>query len=56
MLYNKQGQQVNVPTKFNSRENPNMFRDLREVKEPSKDGHGKMFNIGTRARMRDDVQ
>jgi hypothetical protein len=62
MLLNNNGQIVKVADKFKSRDNPNMFRSLREVHEP-KDGHrfGSMFNLGTRAnfksaRQQDDVQ
>ena len=52
MLYNRQGQEVKVNIKFNSKDNPNMFKDLVERKEPSPLGHGKMFNLGTRAKFK----
>ena len=35
MLYNKQGQQVVVPAKYNSIDNPGVFRPLREKLESS---------------------
>ena len=54
MLYNQNGQIVNIDKKYNSKEQPHMFADLLEVLEP-KDGHhhGSMFSIEERAKLID---
>jgi hypothetical protein len=53
MLLNSEGNEVKVPAKFNSKDNPNMFRELREIHEPKEVGHGDMFHLGTRARFKE---
>ena len=53
MLRNAQNQIVNVPSKFNTKDNPSLFADLRETKElsdPCGRGTGGMFSLGTRAK------
>ena len=59
MLYNQHNQPVHIADKFNSKDNPNMFKHLVEHKIP-KDCHcGKMFNLGERAcfkQIADDIQ
>ena len=50
MLVNQANQQVNIPAKFNSKEHPNMFKNLVEKKEPRDPYHGTMFSLQERAR------
>jgi hypothetical protein len=52
MLLNSAGQVVNLPKQVNSHTHPDLFRNLREVLVPSEKGHGKMFNMETRARIK----
>lgn len=52
MLLNQQGQVVHVNKKFNIKDNPNMFINLREIKEPTEVGHGNWFNLGVRAKFK----
>ena len=52
MLLNKQGQQVQVDKRFNSVDNPGMFRNLREKLEPATHKHDKMFRLDQRAKMK----
>ena len=52
MLYNNQGQQVVVPTKMNSTDNPGVFKPLYEKLEsnnPNGRGLDGMFSIEQRA-------
>ena len=52
MLYNSKGQQVVVPAKMNSTDNPRVFRPLYEKLEPSNPvgrGLDGMFSIEQRA-------
>ena len=51
MLYNRQGQEIKVDHKFNSKEHPRMFKHLVEVKDPLPPA-GKMFRIEERARFK----
>lgn len=49
MLYNQQGQQVNVDKKYNSNDHAHIFFNLRE-KHENKDGHKHpMFRLDQRA-------
>lgn len=50
-LYNKQGKKVNIPAKFNSKENPRMFLDIIEKLEPLPP-IGKLFQLGERAKFK----
>lgn len=51
MLYNRQGQEVKVDKKYNSKEHPWMFAELIETKDPLPPA-GKMFRIEERARFK----
>ena len=53
MLRNTQNQIVNVPPKFNTKDNPSLFADLKETKElidPCGRGTNGMFSINERAK------
>ena len=53
MLYNSKQQVVHIPAKFNTKDNPSLFADLRETKElsdPYGRGTGGMFSLGERAK------
>ncbi len=53
MLYNSKQQVVHIPAKFNTKDNPSLFADLRETKElsdPCGRGTGGMFSLGERAK------
>lgn len=51
MLFNKTGDQVVIPRKFNSETNPNMFKHLREKLWPETHKGHKMFRMEERARI-----
>lgn len=51
MLYNANGNLVKINPKFNSRENPNIFVPLREVKD-TLPAVGHMFNLCIRAKFK----
>ena len=53
MLRNAKNQIVNVPAKFNTKDNPSLFANLRETKElsdPNGRSTGGMFSISERAK------
>lgn len=49
MLYNSNGQRVKLDKKFNSKENPNLMKQFKEILEPADKYHGTMFQLGERA-------
>lgn len=51
MLLNRQGQEVKVDHKFNSKDHPNQFIHLVEMKDPLPPA-GKMFRIEERAKFK----
>ena len=54
MLYNSKQQVVHIPAKFNTKDNPSLFADLRETKElsdPCGRGTNGMFNIEHRCKV-----
>ena len=53
MLRNAQNQIINVPAKFNTKDNPSLFANLKETKElndPNGRSTGGMFSLATRAK------
>ena len=53
MLHNAQHQVIHVPAKFNTKDNPSLFANLRETKElsdPNGRSTGGMFSISERAK------
>lgn len=51
MLLNQQGKQVHISDKLNSKTHPNVFANLREVKEPTQPYPKHMFSIEQRAHL-----
>ena len=56
MLFNSQGQQVQVSNKLDSTSNPRIFAPLREVLKPDNTTCGDFFRLETRARIIDQRQ